>query len=761
MKTSVLKTTSSASLTKLEQRLHLSDFLLNLSNQMSAFGNLDDVLHAFVEIATRELNAERGTIFLNDPTTNELYSRVAQGHLRHEIRILNTSGIAGSVFTAQESLIILEPYDDPRFNQTIDEQTGFVTRSILCVPIRAGNGNVIGVAQLLNKQKGRFTKVDLNLLEKMTTQASLALQNAQFIESMQAIRAKEIEFLNVISEVTSDINISSLLKKVMSEITRMLNADRSTLFLNDEKTGQLWSEVGQGLDSLQIRLPNHLGIAGAVFTSGKGINIPHAYADLRFNPAFDKKTGYFTRSLLCVPITNKEGKVIGVTQVLNKHGGPFNAEDESRLKAFSSEISIALQNAKLFADVQSMKNYNESMLESMSSGVLTLDETEQIVTCNAAGLRILQTTPAEIVQKPFSQVFYDANAWVLEKVKRVMDTGEADITVDAEIEVAAQTLSVNLTIVPLTGADHKRLGSMVMLEDISSEKRMKSTMSRYMDASIADQLLSNGADSMGGVSVPATVLFSDIRGFTTITEELGPQATVSMLNEYFEIMVDCLRQEDGMLDKFIGDAVMAAFGIPMAHSDDEDRAVRTSISMITRLADWNVIRLSEGKKPINIGIGLNTDFVVSGNIGAKKRMDYTIIGDGVNLAARLESACKQYAAKILISEFTQKKLRGTYRMREVDLVVVKGKTQPVAVFEVLDYHTEQTFPNLMDVVSHFRDGIAKYRRGEFDLAIKAFEQALGFNPDDKLSQIYIERCRLLQQHPPEGVWDGVWRMEDK
>jgi adenylate cyclase len=174
-----------------------------------------------------------------------------------------------------------------------------------------------------------------------------------------------------------------------------------------------------------------------------------------------------------------------------------------------------------------------------------------------------------------------------------------------------------------------------------------------------------------------------------------------------------------------------------------------------------VQRVAEGKLAIDIGIGLNTDVVVSGNIGAKKRMDYTIIGDGVNLAARLESACKQYAAKILISEFTQKKLRGTYRMREVDLVVVKGKTQPVAVFEVLDYHTEQTFPNLMDVVSHFRDGIAKYRRGEFDLAIKAFEQALGFNPDDKLSQIYIERCRLLQQHPPEGVWDGVWRMEDK
>ena len=108
----------------------------------------------------------------------------------------------------------------------------------------------------------------------------------------------------------------------------MLKADRSTLFLNDEKTNELWSQVGTGLDAIQIRLPNHLGIAGAVFTSGKTINIPYAYADLRFNPAFDKKTGYFTRSILCVPVVNKDGKVIGVTQVLNKRGGPFNEEDE-------------------------------------------------------------------------------------------------------------------------------------------------------------------------------------------------------------------------------------------------------------------------------------------------------------------------------------------------------------------------------------------------------------------------------------------------
>jgi adenylate cyclase len=153
--------------------------------------------------------------------------------------------------------------------------------------------------------------------------------------------------------------------------------------------------------------------------------------------------------------------------------------------------------------------------------------------------------------------------------------------------------------------------------------------------------------------------------------------------------------------------------------------------------------------------------VVSGNIGSRKRMDFTIIGDGVNLAARLESACKQYAARILISEFTYRKLRGTYRTREIDLVVVKGKTRPVAIYEVLDYHDDASFPNLMDVVNQFKDGIAKYRAGRWDAAIGAFRAALHLNPDDRLSEIYIGRCEALKRTPPAGEWNGVWVMEEK
>ena len=743
------------------KRLKLVELLLDVSHKMAAFDTLDVVLNSLVEMTTAELDAERGSLFLNDPDTNELYSRVAQGNPRREIRLLNSSGIAGSVFTTGESLIVHDAYSDPRFNPSVDEQTEFVTRSILCVPIKTVKGQIIGVAETLNKRKGKFTRSDLALLEAMTRQGTLALQGAQFIERMKAVRSQEMEFVDIVSEVTADIKLGSLLQKVMGEATRLLDAERSTLFLNDEKTHELWSEVGQGLDSMQIRLPNHLGIAGAVFTSSKSINIPYAYADLRFNPGFDKKTGFFTRSILCVPIINKHGKTIGVTQVLNKRGGPFTAQDESRLRAFTAQISIALENAKLFADVQNMQNYNEAMLESMSNAVLTLDDAGKIVTCNAAGLRILKAHPEQILYRPPHEFFSGGNEWLLDKLKRVEQTASTDITMDAELSVQGERVSANVTLTPLFSMEKKRLGSMLLIEDISNEKRLKSTMSRYMDPGIADRLVASGTEALGGQSVPATVLFSDIRSFTTITEQLGAQGTVALLNEYFTLMVDCIQREEGMLDKFIGDAIMAAFGIPVAHQDDADRAVRAAIAMMRELKAWNGQRIAEGRKPVDIGIGLNTDTVVSGNIGSKKRMDYTIIGDGVNLASRLESACKQYGTHILISEFTYKQLRATYRTREVDLVVVKGKTQPVAIHEVLDYHTEDTYPQLIDALGYFRDGLAKYRHGQWSDAEALFSQVLSLNPADKSADLYLERCRYLAENPPGEDWNGVWVMESK
>ena len=146
-----------------------------------------------------------------------------------------------------------------------------------------------------------------------------------------------------------------------------------------------------------------------------------------------------------------------------------------------------------------------------------------------------------------------------------------------------------------TDQKSQHLGTLVVIEDISDEKRMKSTMSRYIDPGIADQLMADGTDIMGGQETLATVLFSDVRSFTTITETLGAQGTVTLLNEYFDIMVEAISEQGGMVDKFIGDAIMAGFGIPLAHDDDEDRGVRAGINMIKRLWDWNKLRESDGK----------------------------------------------------------------------------------------------------------------------------------------------------------------------
>ncbi len=738
-----------------------AQMLLAVSNRMAAMDSLDEQLAALVEITVRLTGADRGSLFLNDSSTGELYSRIAHGLRTREIRVLNTSGIAGAVFHSGEGVIIADAYEDERFEAAIDRSTGYKTKTVLCAPIRTMRGDVIGVIQALNKKAGEFTEPELATLESIATQASVVLQASLYVERMERAREQEADFLRIVSEVSSEIQLGPLLQKIMDAVTRMLNCERSTLFLNDEQTNELYTEIGQGLGATRIRFPNHLGIAGTVFTTGETVTIPYAYADLRFNPSFDKQTGFFTRSILCVPVVNKDGKTIGVTQVLNKRGGPFTDDDEARLRAFTAQISIGLENAKLFADVQNTKNYVQNILESMSNGVVTLDAESKVVTCNTAGLQILRARTDDIVDKPVSDYFTGDNSYVVTLVDDVLEAREARYRVDTELTLEGDTVSANLTALPLTGGEGEELGALLMIEDISSEKRIKNTMSRYMDPALAEQLMESGESLLGGQSSVSTVLFSDVRSFTTMTEELGAQGTVALLNEYFTVMVECIQKEGGMLDKFIGDAIMAVFGTPLPHEDDEDRAMRTSIEMMRELQRFNEARASHGLRPIDIGIGMATANIVSGNIGSPKRMDYTCIGDGVNLAARLESACKQYGSHILASEGTVSRLRGTYRTREIDRVVVKGKTEPVAIYEVLDYHTKETFPSMSSVLGHFRDGIERYRSRVWGSAEEAFEQALRAHPEDRPSRMYIERCAYYRENPPPEDWGGEWTMTTK
>lgn len=290
---------------------------------------------------------------------------------------------------------------------------------------------------------------------------------------------------------------------------------------------------------------------------------------------------------------------------------------------------------------------------------------------------------------------------------------------------------------------------------------MRATMARYMTAEVAEQVLAEGDSALGGRSTAATVLFSDIQGFSAIAERLGPQDTVSMLNEYFTEMVEVVFEYNGILDKYIGDAIMAVFGTPYPSPDDADNAVWVAIRMQQVLVDLNRVRCESGRPPFEVRIGINSGDVVVGNIGSSRRMDYTVIGDGVNTAARLESANKQLGTRILISGSTREALRGDYRLRELDLIRVKGRAAPVPIYEVRGLSDESAPEYELPLLEAFCEAQISYRKREWRLAIAHFERALALDPTDKPSALLRRRAMHHLDFEPPEEWDGVWTLAEK
>ncbi len=579
---------------------------------------------------------------------------------------------------------------------------------------------------------------------------------------LKQAREEEMRILELTTVLSSELNLDRLLSLVVNTTTELLDAERCSIFIHDRRTDELWSRVARDLEVNEIRFPSHMGIAGSVFTSGKTINISNAYLDPRFNPQVDQKTGYKTRSVLCVPIRNKAGRILGVTQVLNKAEGEFTETDERRLKAFTAQAAIALENAGLYEDTRNMKNYNESLIESMSSGIVSLDADKQVIKYNSAATRILCENLESCALMPGQlPKFFGINPWVPALIDRVLEERKPDFLPDVDLFLpeVERRASVNLTVVPLVGIQKAFLGSLLILEDINREKRLKSTIARYMTKEVAEKLFRDGENALGGQAHEATIMFSDIRNFTALTEVYGPRKTLSLLNDYFGLMVDIIFRYGGILDKYIGDALLAVFGAPYAGLDDPDNAATSAIEMMRALDDFNRNRTENGSDPIGIGIGINTDEVISGNIGSLKRMDYTVIGDGVNLASRLERANKIYGTHILVSEFTVAKFRKAYALREIDRLKVKGRDEPVSIHEILDHHTEKSFPHLDKILELFREGLSKYRSRQWTDGAEIFREISVLNPADTVSGLYLERCRRLAEHPPGPEWDGTATLE--
>jgi adenylate cyclase len=738
------------------------DTLVEATHKVREPLSLDVLLIRLMTLITEAFDADRSSLFLYDAESKELFSRIAQGDLVDEIRIPSDSGVAGSVFQSGESAIIRNAYTDPRFNPSVDAETGYHTHNILCVPVRTRARDIIGVTEVLNKRNGDFSAADAALLQAFTTHTAAVVETAHLSERARDSQREEARILEVTQVVSSELNIEKLLRKIIGIVTDLLEAERSTLFLHDPETDELWSRVAEGISEREIRIPSSIGIAGEVFTTRTAINIPDAYADPRFNPEVDRKTGFRTRSILGVPVINKLGVPIGVVQVLNRRGGPFRLRDQRRLEMLAAQSAIALDNARLFREVLDERNYSENVLRSLSDGVITLDTSHNIVKLNEAACSIFRVRASEILGASAEKIFGNGNTWLLESIQKVVENHEPDIILDTELHTFdGQDVTVNVNTTPLADTEGHSLGCTMIIEDITEERRVRATMARYMTAEVAEQVLAEGASVLGGRSQNATILFSDIKGFTEIAESFGAPETVSMLNEYFTEMVELVFEHDGILDKYIGDAIMAVFGTPFSSPEDADNAVKVAIRMHQALAALNQRRRIEGRPEFEIRIGVNSGDVVAGNIGSARRMDYTVIGDGVNIAARLESANKQFGTGILISGSTRDLLRNDYRVRELDLIRIKGKAESLPLLEVRGLSSEVIPASESSMLEHFARGLASYRERSWADAVMHFEMAIEADPNDRPSQLFRQRSLHYLAYRPAESWDGVWTLEEK
>ena len=724
--------------------------------------SLDRQLPRLIDLISEALDADRAALFLYDRDADELFSRVLRGEGVTEIRMPATAGIAGAVFTAGTAEIIADVYHDPRFNPEIDRQTGYRTRNILCIPLRNREGQAIGVTEVLNKRSGDFGEDELALAEAINRHAASSLEQAFLVERLEQAQREEIELLTIAEAISTELHLDVLFSRIMAAATQLLNAERSTLFLYDTARDELWSQVAEGTGQSEIRMPSRAGIAGAAFTAGEVLVVPDAYADQRFNRAVDRASGYRTRNILAVPITDKGGEHLGVVQVLNKHGGAFGPIDIRRAKAFCAQIAISIQNAQLFSDVLALKNYNESILKSLSNGVVTLDHKLNIVKLNEAAERILGIVADKVLNRPATQVFGNRNAWVTRSLAYVAAMGASDYHADTDFELPdGSVAAINLTAAPLFEAAGRPIGCMLVLEDITREKRVRNTMARYVAKEVVDKLLASGQDFLDGHAHVATVLFSDIRRFTTLAEAMSPQETVSMLNDYFTSMVEVVFEHGGMLDKYIGDAIMAVFGTAVTDVSDADNSLIVATQMIHELARFNERRRERGLEAIEIRIGIATGEVLAGSLGSRRRLEYTVIGDNVNLAARLEGANKHYGTTVLLAASTVAALKSRPLLRRLDLIQVKGKLQPTLAYESLDHYDPERFPRLAEMIGAYEAGLGCYQRRDWLTAVGHFGDALEAVPSDQPSRIFIDRCRYYSENPPPENWNGIWIMEDK
>ena len=640
-----------------------------------------DVGRGILRLTLGTIMASKGAIFLYDTEKRMYFSLAIQG--------FNEPGPLSSTPAQIEKLkyyshgyILIEVAKKiftKEMNLTLDS---FNAKIVIPLFYRNAFLGVVAVGKKFMNEE--YSQADIKVLEIIANHLTKALFNYQILQNLEDkqnqlnLKLLELETLFDISvAISSVLNVEDLREEILWRSIGVLNASKGMVLTPKENSPIMEISASFNWEDENVLLSNKLEVFSLATKEKRG-----AILTVKNKTAIQEKLG--EENIIVAPLQAKD-KNLGFMLLCNKETRtgtePFNQNDMELLSALCNQAAVAIDNARLFKDITEEKQFNESILDSIATGVITLDTIGEIDSINHAGIRILNKEKKEILGNHYMFLF-ERDETITALIQKTETEQKPQSEQNVSFLTASEETIVNISAAPRVDADNNVHGVVLAIEDITQQSKIKNTFKRYVSKQIVDQLLDDDARlNLGGEKRTVTILFTDIRGFTAMSEKMKPEELVSTLNEYFSEMIDIVFKNNGTLDKIVGDELMIVFGAPILGDDDTERAVRTAQEMMDTLKKLNKRRNKRGMSNIHIGIGINSGPVVSGNIGSRDMMDYTVIGDAVNLGARL---CSNAApGEIIASETVYNNTKDKFSFEKLEPIFVKGKKERVEIYKAI------------------------------------------------------------------------------
>ncbi len=544
------------------------------------------------------------------------------------------------------------------------------------------------VKALLSSQKDILAKAGLGFPPGVMDGLAQLRDTLDKAKPLVSAQEDEVTRLRALADVSSVINssldLSTVLNEVMDTIIRLTSAERGFLMLKDDK-GELQFRTArnverESLDHGEFKVSRT--IVGTVAESGEPVVTTNAQADPRFSSQ-ESVIGYNLRSIVCVPLKFK-GQVTGVIYVDNRiRTGLFTEKERDLLAAFSNQAAIAIENARQFQQVSELKALLDNVFASIASGVITTDVQDMITLCNHAAAGILGSAAVDIVGKSIG----DALPAMGEAFAGMMGRVKADqkSVVGYELRPIFPERGVvnwSMNVAPLRDSGAGSQGLAIVLDDITEKRRLEGkfeVFKRMVSPAVVERLNPEEL-ALGGTRKELSIVFADIQGFTTLSETMDPEVLIQVLNRYVGTAAEAMLLHEATVDKFIGDAVMCFFNAPDDQPDHTMRAIRSAI----RIRDdiYALHEVMEPKFRLSFRIAVHRGEAVVGLVGTKDRLDYTIIGDTVNTAKRLQE--NGIPGKVIISDTVYNNVKDQVEVAELQPLMVKGRVKPVPVYELVN-----------------------------------------------------------------------------